>query len=97
MSPHTTLGRKTSKQVFIGTRLDVSHIHIFGSVYYCHVHADNRNKLDPSREKGLLVAYNDILKAYRVYIPVYRGIIVSNNVHFDDNRALQGSLDLPVE
>ena len=65
MCPHTTLGRKTSEEVFTGTRTDVIHIHIFGSVFYCHVHADNRNKLYPSGEKGLLVGYNDILKAYR--------------------------------
>ena len=56
-----------------------------------------RKKLDPFGEKGILVAYNDILKAYRVYIPVCRGIIVSRDVHFDDNRALRRSLDLPVE
>ena len=53
--PHTSLGRKTLEEVFIGTRPNVSHIRIFGIVYYCHVHADNRKKLDPSTEKGLLV------------------------------------------
>ena len=46
MCPHIALGRKTSEQVFTGTREDVSHINIFGSV--CYYHADNRNKLDPS-------------------------------------------------
>ena len=30
--PHTTLGRKTPEEVFIGTRPNVSHLHIFGSV-----------------------------------------------------------------
>ena len=38
--PNTTLWRKTLEEVFIGTRLDVSHIRISGSVCYCHVHAD---------------------------------------------------------
>ena len=52
--PHTTLGRKTPEEVFTGTRPDASHIRIFSSVCYCHVHADNRKNLDPSREKGLL-------------------------------------------
>ena len=31
--PHTTLGRKTSWDVFIGTGPDVSHIRIFDSVF----------------------------------------------------------------
>ena len=74
------MGRKTPEEVFIGTGLDVSHICIFGSVCYCHVHADNRKKLDPSGEKGLLVGYSKISKAYRVYIPARRRIIVSRDV-----------------
>ena len=73
------------------------HIRIFGSVCYCHVHADNRKKLDPSGEKGLLVGYNDILKAYRVYILARRRIIVSRDVQFDEDKALRRSLDLPTE
>ena len=92
------MGRKTpEEEVFTGTRLDVSHIRIFCSVYYCHVHADNRKKLDPSGEKGLLVGYSEISKAYRVYIRACRRIIVSRDVQFDEDRALQGSLDLPAE
>ena len=49
--PHIALGRKTLEKVFIGTRPNASHIRIFSSVFYCHVHADNRKKLDPSGEK----------------------------------------------
>ena len=91
------MGRKTPEEVFTGTRPDVSHIRIFGSVCYCDVHADNRKKLDPSREKGLLVGYSEILKAYRVYIPPCRRIIVSRDVQFDEDRALQRSMDLPAQ
>ena len=93
----TALGRKTPEEVFIGTRPDVSHIRIFDSVCYCHVHADNRKKLDPSGEKGLLVGYSEISKAYRVYILARRKIIVSRDVQFDEDKALRRSLDLPVE
>ena len=95
--PHIDLGRKTPEEVFTGTWLDVSHIRIFGSVCYCHVHADNRMNLDPSGEKGLLVGYNDISKAYRVSISARRRNIVSRDVHFDEDKALRRSLDLPVE
>ena len=91
------MGKKTPEEVFTGTRPDVSHIRIFSSVCYRHVHADNRKKLDPSGEKGLLVGYSEILKAYRVYIPTHRRIIVSRDVQFDEDRALQRSLDLPAE
>ena len=53
--PHTTLGRKTPEEVFTGTRPDVSHIRIFGSVYYCHVHADTRKKLESSGRRDYLL------------------------------------------
>ena len=52
---------------------------IFGSVCYCHVHADTRKKLDPSGEKGLLVGYNETSKAYRVYILARKRIIMSRD------------------
>ena len=94
---HTALGRNTPEKVFTGTRPDVSHICIFDSVLYCHVHDDNRKKLDPSREKGLLVGYSKISKAYRVYISARRRIIVSRDVQFDEDRALRRSLDLLAE
>ena len=74
------MGRKTPEEVFTGTRPDVSHIRIFESVCYCHVHADTRKKLDPSGEKGLLVGYRETSKAYRVYIPACKRIIVSRDV-----------------
>ena len=57
VSPHN-FEEEDTEEVFTGTRLDVSHIRIFGSVCYCHVHVDTRKKLDPSGEKGLLVGYS---------------------------------------
>ena len=88
--------RKTPEEVFTGTRPDVICLHIFGSVCYCHIHGDTRKKLDPSREKGLLVGCNEISKAYRVYIPALKRITVSRDVKFDEDKALQRSMDLPA-
>ena len=73
------------------------HIYIFDTVYYCHVHAGNRKKLDPSGEKGLLVGYSEISKAYRVYIPTPWRIIMSRDVQFNEDMALWRSMDLPLE
>ena len=78
--PHTTLGRKTPEEVFTSTRPDVSHIRIFGSIFNCHIHADTKKNLDPYGEKGLLVGYNETLKAYKVYILACKRIIVSMDV-----------------
>ena len=75
----------------------MSHIRRFGNVRYCHVHADNRKKLDPSGEKGLLVGYSETSKACKVYAPACKRIIVSRDVQFDEDRDLRRSLDLPAE
>ena len=96
MCPHIALGRKTPEEVFMGTSPYLIHLRIFGSVYYCHIHADTRKKLDSSGEKGLLVGYIETLKAYRVYIPARKRIIVSRDVQFDEDRALWRSMDLPT-
>ena len=53
--------------------------------------------MDPLGEKGLLVGYNEISKAYRVCIPARRRIIVSRDVQFDEDRALRRSMDLSTE
>ena len=73
------------------------HIRIFGSVCYCHIHADTRKNLDLSGEKGLLVSCNETLKAYKVYIPTRKRIIVSKDVQFDEDRALRRSMDSPAQ
>ena len=75
----------------------MSHIRIFGSVCYCHVHVDTGKKLDPSGEKGLLVGYSETSKTYRVYILARKMIIVSRDVQFDEDRALRRSMDFPAE
>ena len=62
------MGRKTPEEVFTGTRPDVSNIHIFGSVCYFHVHANKRKKMDPFGEKGFLVGFSEISKAYKTKI-----------------------------
>ena len=95
--PHTALGRKTREEVFTGTRPDVSHLRIFGSVCYCHIHADTRKKLDPFGEKGLLVVYNETSKARIVFMPARKRIIVSRDVQFDEDRSLRRSMDLPAQ
>ena len=93
---YQTAGRKTPEEVFTSTRPDVSHLCVFGSVCYCHIHADTRKKLDPFGEKGLLVDYKETSKAYMVYILTRKRIIVSKDVQFDEDKALRRSMDLPA-
>jgi hypothetical protein len=93
-SPHRVLGRKTPEEAFTGRRPDVEHLRIFGCLTYSHVPSERRKKLDPTTEKGILVGYSEISKAYRIYIPTRRRVVVRRDVRFEEDRAFRRSLEL---
>jgi hypothetical protein len=97
MSPHTILGKLIPEEVYTCTRPDVSHLRIFGSVCYCHVPLEKRTKLDPRGEKGILVGYSEVSKAYNIFVLARRRIMVSRDVQFEEERALRRSRDKPVQ
>ena len=72
--PHNALGKVTPESVFTGSKPEVSHFRIFGSIAYCHVPDEKRRKLDQAAEKGYLVGYSENAKAYHIYIPKSRKI-----------------------
>jgi hypothetical protein len=68
-------------------KLDVSHFRVFGSPVYIHVPEEKRTKLEPSSLKGILVGYSESSKAYKIYVPSQRKIVVSRDVKVDFTRA----------
>jgi hypothetical protein len=62
----------------------VNHFPIFGCPVYIHVAVEKRTKLEPFNSKGLFVGYNETSKAYRVYIPKQRKIVVCRDVKFEE-------------
>jgi hypothetical protein len=50
--PHSALGLKTPKEMFIGKKLEVSHLEIFGCLVFIHIPKEKRNKLEPFRKEG---------------------------------------------
>ena len=53
-SPHRILGDKTPEEAFIGVKLEIRHLRIFGCPVYIHVPVEKRTKLEPLGEKELL-------------------------------------------
>jgi len=88
------LGNKTLEEAFSGRKLDVEHFGIFGFLTYSHVPSEKRIKLEPMAEKGIFVGYNETSKAYRIYIPSLRKIVVRRDVKFEEDRAFWRSLDV---
>jgi hypothetical protein len=93
-SPHRALGSKTLEETFTGWKPDVGHLRIFGCLTFSHVPFEKRTKLDPIAEKGILVGYIGVSKAYRIYIPALRRVVVRRDVRFEKNRAFWRSCEL---
>jgi hypothetical protein len=50
--PHSALGLKTPEEMFIGKKLEVSHLEIFGYLVFIRIPKEKRNKLEPLRKEG---------------------------------------------
>jgi hypothetical protein len=86
---HSALGLKTPEEMFTGKKPEVSHLKIFGFLAFIHIPKEKRNKLDPSRKKGIFVGYCEVSKASRIYIPGQHHIEISRDVTFDEDATLK--------
>ena len=69
----------------------MSHFHIFGCLTFSHVPSEKRKKLEPIAERGIFVGYDETLKAFRIYLPSKRKVIVRSEVRFKEDRAFRKS------
>lgn len=95
-TPHRELGKKTPEGVFIGKKPKVSHFIIFDSIAYCHVPDDKHTKFHQSAEKGFFVGYKETSKAYNIYTPRNRKIVVRRDVKFMEEQAFGRSHEMPT-
>ena len=95
--PISTLGLKTPEEMFTGKKPEVSHLKIFGCPVFIHILKEKRNKLEPSKNKGIFVGYCEVSKAFRTYIPGHHHIDISWDVTFDEEAALNKSRRCQLE
>jgi hypothetical protein len=76
---------KTLEESFTKEKPNVSHFRVFQSPIYIHVLEEKRIKFEPSSLKSILVGYNESSKAYKIYVPSQRKIVVSQDVKVDDD------------
>jgi transposase InsO family protein len=75
-SPHKAVGSMTPKEAFFGKKPEVGHLRIFGCITYSYVPSEKRTKLEPTTERGIFVGYNETSKAFRIYLPSLRKIVL---------------------
>ena len=85
------MGNKTLEEVFVGKKLEISHLRIFRRPMFIHVPKEKRTKLEPSGKKGTFVGYSETSKAYKIYIPGQRQIEIKCDVTFDEDEAFKRS------
>ena len=68
-----------------GTKLDLDHVRIFGSIAYEHIPNKKRRKLDPKLEKYILIGYSLEQNRYKCFNPSTRKVRVSRDVVFDES------------
>jgi hypothetical protein len=93
-SPHRAPRSKNPKEAFTGRRPNVGHLIIFGCLTFSRVPSEKRTKLDPTTENEILVGYSRVSKAYRIYIPALRRVVVKRDVRFEEDRAFRRSCEL---
>eukprot|EP01018_Ginkgo_biloba_P039467 Gb_17388 [translate_table: standard] len=62
----------------------VSNLRVFGCTAFVHVPDEKRQKLDDKSHKCILVGYSESSKAYRLWDPSQRKIVISRDVLFDE-------------
>ena len=80
------IGDKVSAhELYFGTKPNLRHLRVFGSIAYVHVPKEKRRKLDAKAEKCILVGYSDEQKGYKCYNPRTKQACVSRDVVFDES------------
>ena len=83
------MGNKTPKESFTVKKPEVSHFRIFDCLTYSHVSSENWTKFKPTVERGIFVGYDETSKAFRIYLPPKRKVVVRREVRFEEERAFR--------
>jgi hypothetical protein len=87
LSPTSSLENQVPQEAWSGMKSSVSHFKVFGCVAYAHVPEEMRRNLDDRSEKCIFVGYSEQSKAYRLYNPITKKLIVSRDVKFQEDKS----------
>ena len=76
-SPTLAVKNMTPEEAWSGRKPTVDHFRIFGCVAYAHIPNQKRKKLDDKGEKCIFLGVSDQSKAYKLYNPNTKKILIS--------------------
>lgn len=74
----------TPEEAWSGHKPFVDHFKIFGCIDYAHIPDEKREKLDDKGEKCIFLGVSEHSKAYKLYNPITKMIVISLVVIFDE-------------
>ena len=83
-SPTFAVQNMTLEEAWSGWKPAIDHFRIFGSITYAHVLDKKRKKLDDKGEKCVFLGVSDASKAYKLFNPLTKKIVISRDVIFDE-------------
>ena len=86
-----------SEEMFTGKVPEIGHFCIFGCLTYSHVPSEKRTKSEATGQMGIFVGYDETSKAFHIYLPAQREVVVRRDVRFEEERAFRRSRDSEVE
>ncbi|PNX55324.1 cysteine-rich receptor-like protein kinase 25-like protein [Trifolium pratense] len=92
-SPTLSVKDMTPQEAWSGKKPNVQHFRVFGCLAYMHVPDNHRKKLDDKSLKCILLGISEESKAYKLYDPTNKKVIISRDVVFEEDKAWNWSND----
>lgn len=85
-APTKSVKDRTPYEAWFNKKPKIHHLRTFGCVAYVKITKPNQSKLDDRSQRAVLIGYKPLTKAYRLFDPVTKKVIVSPDVVFDEKR-----------
>ncbi len=83
-SPSQTNQRKIPEELFLVHKSNLQHLITFGCVIHTLILNSTRNKLDPKSKLCWLVGYDTHTKAYKLFNPRTKKVVLSHDITIDE-------------
>lgn len=84
-SPTLAVKDHTPEEAWSGIKPTVEYFRVFGCIGHVHIPDARRTKLDDKSTKCVLLGVSEETKAYRLYNPITKKIVVSRDVVFEED------------
>ncbi|WVZ15866.1 hypothetical protein V8G54_013432 [Vigna mungo] len=78
----------TPFEAWYGYKPSLKFLKVFGCLCFTHVPHSKRDKLDRRASPGIFIGYSTVSKAYKIFQPQTRNIVISKDVHFEEDEEL---------